>query len=106
MAQITPKMALKGFPNYCLFMACADVHNLRVLRPFWARKWAKISPKMASIAYFWASKWTQIFPKWPQNDSQMTPNSTLQLWSVLLYIIWGHSGHFWVKKGVKLALNL
>ncbi len=73
MAKIMPKWPPKGSPHYCLFMASAAVHNSRLFRPFWARKRAKISPKMAWITYYWPHKWSQFCPKQPKNDSQMTP---------------------------------
>ena len=89
------------------------VHNLGVFGNFWARKRAKISPKMASVTYYWASKWTRICPKWPQIDYQMTPTvlSSCGWYYCMLYVyycmlfgafhvIFG----FWATKGPLLNL--
>ena len=73
LTQITPKVAPKGFPRYCMIMVSATVHNFGGFRPIWVGKRSEISPKMASKARNWASKYTQFFPEWPQIDSQMTP---------------------------------
>ena len=91
MAKIIPKWPPKDSPNYCLFMASATILNLGLFRPFWARKRAKISPKIASITYYWTFKWAQFCPKQPKNDSQMTPTvhySYGQYYCTLFEVIW------------------
>ena len=99
MAQIIAKWPPKGSPNYCLFMASAAVHNLRVFRPFWARKRAKVNPKMASITSYLASKWTKIFPKWPKNDSQMTPTVLYSCGQYYCTLFGAIEVIFWWRKG-------
>ena len=105
MYQSPQQFAPKASPRFCIFMVSATVHNFGEFKPFWVRKRSEISPKLASIGCYLALKWTQICPKWPWNDSHNHPNSILQLWSVVLNIIFRHSGHFWVKKGWILTSN-
>ena len=71
--KIIPELPPKGPPTTMYLRPVQLYITWGCFWPFWTRKRAQISPKMASIACNLTSKLTQICPKWTQNDSQTTP---------------------------------
>ena len=71
-------------------------------RPFlWAKRdeFVSIMTKILLLGLLIDPKW----PKLSQNGPQRPPPTTVYLWPVQLYIIWGYLGHLGLERGLKSA---